>query len=243
MLDQRAECESVLWIRVLGVPSVRFGGETVRIVNRKLLCVLAYLAMLDGCRETRERLVGLLWSESDEKHARGSLRQAMAAFRRITSELGFDGFETDRGHVSLAPQRIRVDVLDVLSRLGPDDVHPALLETEDLPSTLLQGCEDLDPSFRNWLNVQREILRERMVRGLEAHLDAPGAAGRDVARALLRIDPTHEPAARGLMEMLARGGDAAGALSVYNALWRVLDEEHDMEPAEPTQAPTRASPT
>ncbi len=198
--------------------------------------MLAYLAMLDGCRESRERLVGLLWSESDEQHARGSLRQVMAAFRRISGEVGFDGFDTDRGHVALAPDQIRVDVLEVLSRLGPDDVHPALLETEDLPSTLLLGCEDVDPSFRNWLNVQREILRERMVRGLEAHLDAPGAAGRDVARALLRIDPTQEPAARRLMENLARSGDVAGALSVYNGLWKVLDEEHDIEPAEPTQA-------
>ncbi len=235
MLDQRAECESILTIRVLGEPSVRFAGENVRIVNRKLLCLLAYLAMVDGCRESRERLVGLLWSESDEKHARGSLRQAMTAFRRISGELGFDGFETDRGHVALAPNQIRVDVTQVLARLGPDEVHPLLLEVEDLPSTLLQGCEDIDPSFRNWLNVQREILRDRIVRALTDQLDVPGARGRDVAQALLRIDQTQELAARKLMENLAGSGDVAGALAVYNALWRVLDEEHDMEPTEPTQ--------
>ncbi|MGR3780663.1 MAG: BTAD domain-containing putative transcriptional regulator [Albimonas sp.] len=228
-----------LTIRMLGAPALLHEGRSLRVVNRKLLCMLGYLALHDDTSDSRERLVGLLWSESDEKHARGSLRQVVTALRRITGELGFEGFETDRSHVTLDPGRFRADVTDVLSQLGPDRIHPLLLSTEDLPQTLMAGCEDVDPSFAGWLSVRRTTLRDQLQQGLLASLEqaAPdGRAEREAARALLRLDPTQELAARRLMENLARGGDVAGALTVYKALWDVLDEEHDMEPAEPTRA-------
>ncbi|MEM1316527.1 MAG: BTAD domain-containing putative transcriptional regulator, partial [Pseudomonadota bacterium] len=214
-----------------------FAGEPVRIVNRKLLCMLAYLAMIDGRRESRERLVGLLWSESDEKLARGSLRQVMTAFRRISAELGFDGFDTDRLHVALSPGRIAVDLEEIERRATADDLHPLLLDVDDLPSRVLQGCEDIDPAFGAWLPVQREALRDRLLRALSAEmerlgLDAPGSE--NVAKAVLRLDPTHEEAARRLMEARALAGDMGGAVKVYNALWKVLEDDYDMEPSAQT---------
>jgi DNA-binding SARP family transcriptional activator len=230
---------TVLHLRLLGEPSACFDGREARIVNRKLLCLLGYLALAPGRRETRERLVGLLWSESDETRARGSLRQAMTAFRRVCGEQGFEGFSSDRIGLALDPARIRLDVREVLERVGPDDVHPALLETTDLPATLMRSCEDVDPAFRNWLSVQRESLRQRLLRGLEESLaaagDAPGG-GEDAARATLKLDPTHEAAARHLMRRRAAAGDAAGAIRVYNALYRVLEAEHDIEPSADTVA-------
>lgn len=227
-----------LQIRMLGAPALMFEGRSLRVVNRKLLCMLGYLALDEGRSDSRERLVGLLWSESDEKHARGSLRQVVTALRRITGELGFEGFETDRSHVTLDPARFRADVTDVLDQLGPDRIHPLLLATEDLPQTLMAGCEDVDPAFAGWLLVRRETLRNQIQQGLMSALEqaAPdGRAERELARALLRLDPTQELAARRLMENLARGGDVPGALTVYNALWDVLGDEHDIEPAEPTR--------
>jgi DNA-binding SARP family transcriptional activator len=239
MLERRAGSDRVLRLRLLGPPRLSVDDETATLANRKLICLLGYLALAPGRRESRERLVGLLWSESDERRARGSLRQALAAFRRICGELGFSGFETDRGHCALSQSEAVTDVEEVLSALGPGPVHPALLELDDLPETLMQGCEDVDPAFRNWLTVQREGLRERLLRGLSAGLDAAEATGADgepAAAAILRLDPTQERAVRHLMRVRARAGDAGGALAAYNRLWQVLDEAHDMEPSPETVA-------
>ncbi|MGM0586404.1 MAG: BTAD domain-containing putative transcriptional regulator, partial [Pseudomonadota bacterium] len=189
--------------------------------------------------ETRERLVGVLWSESDETRARGSLRQVMTAFRRICGELGYEGFRSDRSGLGLEPELVRVDALELMRRLGPADVHPALLDSHDLPASMMRGCEDADPAFGNWLAVQRESLRARLLRGLGASLEEAqraGEGGEDAARAILRLDPTHEIAARHVMLRRAQAGDAPGALNVYNALYRLLEEEHDIEPTPETVA-------
>ncbi len=53
--------------------------------------------------------------------------------------------------------------------------------------------------------------------------------------ALLNLDPTHEPACRGVMHGLARLGDSAGALRRYNSLWKVLEDDFDTEPSKETQ--------
>ena len=57
----------------------------------------------------------------------------------------------------------------------------------------------------------------------------PFASGR------LRLDATHEVAARYLIRARATAGDVAGALGVYKALWEVLEREYDVEPSRETQ--------
>ena len=60
----------------------------------KARAALAYIALSEGRRETRERLVGLLWSESGEDKARASLRQTLRDLRVaevIEQDLTVDG--------------------------------------------------------------------------------------------------------------------------------------------------------
>ena len=64
-----------LAISVLGRMRVDIHGQELRFKSRKSRAALAYLALNDDSHETRERLVGLLWSESEEEKARASLRQ------------------------------------------------------------------------------------------------------------------------------------------------------------------------
>ena len=51
----------------------------------------------------------------------------------------------------------------------------------------------------------------------------------------MRLDPTHEEAARVLIRARANAGDIGGALRVYKALWDLLDNEYDVEPSKETQ--------
>src|SRR3954452_25329278 len=76
--DKRAP----LKMSVLGHVAATYEGRDVRIKSRKSSAVLAYIALNDARVETRERLVGLFWSDSDEQHARASLRQTLRELRQ-----------------------------------------------------------------------------------------------------------------------------------------------------------------
>ena len=62
-------------------------GVPVRLANRKAAGLLAYLALSPNSSETRERLAGLLWSETGDERARHNLRQALAKIRRSYGEV------------------------------------------------------------------------------------------------------------------------------------------------------------
>src|ERR1700733_9780668 len=64
-----------LSVSLVGRFGVRLNGRPVELRTRKAAAVLGYLALSDTKHESRERLVGLLWSRSDEEKARASLRQ------------------------------------------------------------------------------------------------------------------------------------------------------------------------
>src|SRR5215472_18833327 len=83
--------EHRLLLSVFGNMSIAFRGNDLKITNRKSSGLLALLALSDNVRETRERLIGILWSESEERKARASLRQALAELRQIFLSLSFYG--------------------------------------------------------------------------------------------------------------------------------------------------------
>src|SRR6202790_3829785 len=70
-----------LTVSLVGRPSIMFGGRLVELRTQKASAVLSYLALTEAKHESRERLVGLLWSRSDEEKARASLRQVVRELR------------------------------------------------------------------------------------------------------------------------------------------------------------------
>ena len=72
-----------LAVSLVGRLSIRFQGRPVELRTRKAAAVLGYLALSETKQESRERLVGLLWSRSDEEKARASLRQVIRELRTV----------------------------------------------------------------------------------------------------------------------------------------------------------------
>ena len=73
--------------------------------------------------------------------------------------IGFAGLIVGRDDVSLRAPLFSVDVWAMRRERGGDrGRHPLLLDRKRLPETLLCGLEELDPSFRLWLLVQRQAL-------------------------------------------------------------------------------------
>ncbi len=227
-----------LSVSLVGRLGIRFNGRPIELRTRKAGAVLSYLALSEAKQESRERLVGLLWSRSDEEKARASLRQVVRELRSLLEEAGYDGFVAERLMIGLDIERIEVDIESVIHLAEGGRVHPLLLDTPQLDGRLLEGMDDLDPSFRVWVLAKRQTIHERLMRNLDEGLTSASLAAeakKRIAAAIVNLDPTHEYACRYLMRAHAEEGDTAGALRLYKALWDLLDRDYAMEPSSATE--------
>jgi len=225
-------------VRLLGDFAAEFDGRKILLGTRKAKALIAYLALSDNAQDTRERLVGLLWSESDEERARASLRQAVHDIRLAFDHLRFAGFRIDKQALSLSRDLRTCDVDEVLAAVTQGVVHPRLLETQRITDTLLSDLDNIDPAFQVWVLTKRQLLLDRLTLALERMLPTEGDLrdASDAALALLNLDPTHEVACRHLIRIRALRGDIGGALKIYKSLWDLLEADYDVEPSNETQA-------
>lgn len=183
-------------LTLFGKVAACIDGREIAFSTRKARALLGYLALSDAAEETRERLIGLLWSETEEERARASLRQALYEMRVALEAAGLDVLSATKVAVSLDRARTEVDAWTVLAEAKEGRAHPLLLETERLADTLLGEFETIDPAFRVWLLAKRQTLHDRLVRYLEqamrrctVDLQATlGSAGRRIRRRALEGD-------------------------------------------------------
>jgi DNA-binding SARP family transcriptional activator len=225
-----------LSVALAGRLTIKFNGRLVELRTQKAGAVLSYLALTETKQESRERLVGLLWSRSDEEKARASLRQVVRELRIVFEDAGYGGFSAGRLSVGFDAEQVDVDVEGVIRAAESGSVHPLLLNTSRLGERILEGMDDLDPSFRVWVLAKRQTIHDRLMRSLGAGLISQDAAAKDkIATAIVNLDPTHEEACCHLMRMHAERGDVVGALRIYKALWDLLDRDYGMEPSPATE--------
>lgn len=210
-------------------------GRRVRSVlaQPKRVALLAYLvspATPDFV--PRATLVGLLWGERDEEHARGALRSSLYFLRR---SLGSDVIlaPTDLV-VGVDPERLRCDVRELEAALDAGELAKAL----DLyGGEYLAGLGAVGSvAFERWLEGERRRLARRARRAARSLASAalergePAEAERR-ARWALRIDPWDEEALRLLLGALSARGQAAEARRTYDRFAARLEEEMDLEPS------------
>jgi DNA-binding SARP family transcriptional activator len=236
--EMAPESSARLSVSLVGRLTLRFNGRLVELRTQKAGAVLSYLALTETKHESRERLVGLLWSRSDEEKARASLRQVVRELRTAFENAGYRGFSAGRLSIHLTADKVEVDIESIIRLAESGRVHPLLLNTPDLGERILEGLDDLDPSFRIWVLAKRQTIHDRLMRSLGAGLaatDLAPSAKTEIASAIVNLDPTHEEACCHLMQIHAEQGDVAGALRIYNALWNLLDRDYGMEPSLATE--------
>ncbi len=207
----------------------------------KVVALLAYLALAAAGRATRyqrrDRLVGLLWPELDQAHARGALRKAVHAARAV---LGGDAL-LSRGdeELALADGALWCDAVAFGDAEDAGQLAHALelYAGELLPGFHLAECAEFD----RWLDDARQGLRERaagaawalatQLAGTEQYTDA----GRWARRAV-RYAWDDERALRRALILLDRLGDRAGALRLYDEFARRLRAEYEAAPSRETAA-------
>jgi DNA-binding SARP family transcriptional activator len=227
-----------LRIAVLGKPRVtRDDGSPVELGSAKATALLLYLATT-GERHSRPALAGLLWGDLPEEGARANLRLALTKLRRVAE----DNLQVTRGYVAADPSSYWLDRRELEAALAGGDgdlerVRAAvgLYRGDFLDDLVVRGA----PEFEEWAEREREHLRRLAVTGLtrladDAAARSDPAAGVELARRMLSLDPLSEEAHRLLMRFLAQKDDRAAALAQFETCRHVLAEELGVEPSPET---------
>lgn len=200
-------------IKTLGGLAVFDGGRLLAgsAQQPRRLAILAVLARAGGGGVSRDRLVALLWPDTDEERGRRSLNQALYGLRH---ELGTEEAILGTRDIRLNPDLVETDVGDFEAALASGALEEAarsygpFLGDFNLPGAV---------EFARWAEAEREALTVEYRRVLEAV--ARNAAGRgDWGAAVLwwrrraALNPDDGPIAQNLMLALAAAGDVPGAL-------------------------------
>ena len=223
----------MLRIRLLGELCLELEGRRLdAIASRRARSLLAWLAYRPGLHP-RTRVAAVFWPDVLEGSARASLRNTLSVLRR---ELGEDA----GGYV--VAERERVGIVES-SQLWVDvpEIDRLVAAGRHADALALCGDELLVDLDDDWVLEARGAHRGRVAELLAMLGETAEAAG-DLAAAVmygrrrLELDPASEDAARVLMRRLARSGDRAAAVSVYQALRGTLRRELGMAPSAETRA-------
>ncbi len=196
-------------------------GQLIHFRSRKHFALLVYLALNADRAHRRERLAGLLWSDSEESKARHSLSQALYAVRRL-----LDGAVRIEGEdLELRPDGLWVDALELerLVAAGKPAAAADLYRGEFLEGFWIRGARGFD----EWASrerarlaaLARDALRQA-IKSARDRCDWPEVRQR--AERLVQLDPFDEAAHAELMRALWMTGDRAAALEHYEQLERLL---------------------
>ena len=218
----------------------RSDGQEVSalLAQPKRIALLACLAVTTPRGfHRRDKLLPLFWPESDQDHARTSLRKAVHGLRQALGE----GTILSRGdeEIGLDFSAIWCDVagFDHALDAGAAEEALALYRGDLLSGLYLPNC----PEFDRWLETERDRFRRRareaaraVARGEERTGHTAGAA--EWYREALRLYPDEETDLQALVRLLDRTGDRAGALKEYEGFARRLADELNVQPSPESQA-------
>lgn len=222
-------------IELLGAPE---GVAHKLLAQSKAVALLTYLVLSpDRNFQRRDLLVGLLWPELDQTHARAALRKALHEVRgllgpEVVSSRGDD-------EVAILPDALRCDVEAFNAACDRGRLVQALdlYRGEFMPGFFLSGCVE----FERWIEDQRTAAQERA--GAASWALAQTFEGQNQfsnagswARRTVRHAWNDERVVRRALAMLDRIGDRAGAVKLYEEFAARLRADLDVEPSPETTA-------
>lgn len=224
-------------LSLLGPFSFERNGP-VALRSKKVQALVAFLAMSPGVAHTRERLVTLLWPDSNEEAARQSLRQSISTLRREAPDLPLSA---DHDLVGFEVGAVLTDVAEFGAALADPTVANLKRIAALYRGQLLEGLDAISDLFEEWLLGERGRLRAAAIsafRTLLQQLQQDGAREEAIALALrlLTIDPLQEDVGRALMRLYSDQGQTALALRQYKRCETILRNELNVEPDQETKA-------
>lgn len=243
-------------LRLLGGFVLEIEGRICKPPLEKGRALLAYLAADLGRSHSRTALAAMFWPNLEADAALANLRQVLHNLRQVFASTNAtdDVLHIDRESIRLAhTASVWVDAVEFATSapLCPPqfdstqcghcrsqlEIVVSLYRGPFLADIALSDC----PEFEAWLDVQREALRLRALARFGQIADCHEKIGglTDAAQAaqrFLALDPWNEEGLRRVMRLLALAGQAATALSVFDAQQRLLARDLGMPLAPETHA-------
>ncbi|HXV43819.1 MAG TPA: BTAD domain-containing putative transcriptional regulator, partial [Anaerolineae bacterium] len=228
---------SLFRLQLLGSMQIDRDGEPVHgFKSRKALALLGYLAT-EGQPVSRDYLVELFWPDQPEARGRNNLSQAIHNIVSLWPGC------LEANHYTLqfcSTTSTWLDIKVFNEWVAKGEVSALVIATELYRGDFMAGMYlDDCPEFEQWLRLQQEIWRRRVIqilRDLIAHY-----AGRNelelalqFTTRLLNLDPSEEEGHRQKMALLARSGQRSAALAQFETCCRCLAEELGVKPSKET---------
>jgi len=206
------------------------GTPGPRITHRRAEALLALLALAGSRGCTRHRVLGLLWPDADEAHARHTLRDALLLVRQA---LGADAVLAEGDALRLNPAVLTTDVIEFTRSIGSAPLADAVRVYRGplLEGFFLDGAAE----FEQWLLGERTRLAREYAEAVERLASdaetrgAPSEAASWWARAV-EHDPDNTRLVIRRMHALVASGDRANALAEAESHRRRLVQELEVEP-------------
>ncbi|MGD8868219.1 MAG: AAA family ATPase, partial [Gemmatimonadales bacterium] len=205
-------------------------GNLVHFRSRKHFALLVYLALNADRAHRRERLVHLLWSDSDPSKARHSLSQALYAVRRLLN----GAVHIEGEDLEIKSEGLRVDALELerLLEAGDSEAAADLYRGEFLEGFWVRGAQ----GFEEWAGHERArvgaLARDALRSAVKSARDrCAWVEVRRQAERLVQLDPFDEAAYAELMRALWMMNDRSAALECFQDLERVLETELHASPS------------
>jgi DNA-binding SARP family transcriptional activator/CheY-like chemotaxis protein len=210
----------------------------VDLSSKKLVGLLAYLALTGPAAQPRDKLVTLFWGSHFEVQAQQNLRQALSRLRRA---LGQDALISDGDRISLAPGVLDCDAVRFAALIREGSRASLAKAVELYKQCLLAEVAIPEEAWADWVTAERQRLEglalDALVRFGEIELSL-GHADKAVeaAHRALAINNLREDAHRVMVQALTAAGRRAEALKHYDDLVALLTRELNTEPDPATKS-------
>ncbi len=220
-------------------PIAQFRTKTVQ-------ALLIYLMCEADRPHQREQLMTLLWPGMPQESAQANMRQTLYRLRKLIPEVkGRNGdvvpfLVTDRQTIQINPDADYFLDVAVFASSAPAQAI-ALYRGDFLADFYLPDSE----AFEEWVTSRRADYRRRvlemMAEETAVHLQkAAYDRAIQLAQRQIEIDNLRESSHRQLMEAWARKGRRREALSHYDTLRQLLQDELAIEPSQETRTLIKA---
>jgi predicted ATPase/DNA-binding SARP family transcriptional activator len=225
-----------LEVKLLGRFEVSFDGKPIAITSRPAQSLFAYLILSAGTAHRREKLAGMLWSDSLEETARDNLRHALWRIRKALETASSIRFLyaddlTIKFEVS---SEYWLDAAE-LEKVNED------ASADELMAALVAYHGELLPGFYDeWVVLEREHLSSVFEHHMARLMSLLQEEKRwldilDWGERWIKLGQRPEPAYRALMSAHAAKGDMSKVAATYERCVKSL-KEFGIEPSEQTKA-------